>query len=79
MVWSVLNRGAKARRATLGDDDIDRSANELIEQHGEAAGRAAAKLGEQCLAIGDFEGEAVWNRVAKAIAKLQSGEPADNL
>ncbi len=78
MVWRVLNKGAKIRRKSLGEGDIDRSADELIAQHGEAAGRAAAKLGEQCLAIGDFEGEAVWKLVAKAIVKLQSGEPADN-
>ena len=78
MVWRVLNKGAKIRRESFGEGDIDRTAAELVEKHGDSAGRAAAKLGEQCLAIGDFEGEAVWKLVAKAIVKLQSGEPADN-
>ena len=76
MVWSLLNRGAKARRATLKEGDIERSASELIEQHGDAADAAAAKLAEQCLAIGDFDGEAIWKLVAKAITKLQAEKTA---
>lgn len=72
LVWSLLNRAAKQRRAALGDDAIERSAKDLIEQHGDGAADAVAKLGAQCLAIGDFEGEAVWKLVAKAIAKLQA-------
>jgi len=73
MVWRVLNKGAKVRRATLGAGDIERTAAELIEQHGDAADGEAAKLAAERLALGDFEGEAVWQLVAKAIAKLQSG------
>ena len=72
LVWTTLNRGAKERRASLGDGAIDRSAQDLIEQHGDGAAAAAAKLAAQCLAIGDFEGEAIWKLVAKAIAKLQA-------
>lgn len=72
MVWRVLNRGAKARRASLGDGEIDRTAAELIEKHGDGADGEAARLGAERLAVGDIEGDAVWKLVAKAIAKLQS-------
>ena len=41
------------------DLDIYRSANELIEQHGEAADIEAAMRADACLAAGDMEGEAV--------------------
>lgn len=73
MVWRALNKGAKARRASLGAGDIDRTAAELIEKHGDGAGGEAARLGAERLALGDIEGEAVWKLVAKAIAKLQAG------
>ena len=73
MVWTVLNKGAKTRRASLGGGEIDRTAAELIEKHGDGAGGEAARLGAERLALGDFEGETVWKLVAKAIAKLQSG------
>ncbi|NNE85874.1 MAG: hypothetical protein HKN28_18070 [Alphaproteobacteria bacterium] len=77
MVWSLLNRGAKQRRAALGDDAIDQSASEMIEKHGDDADKAVAELGAECLAIGDFEGEAIWKQVAKSIAKMQA-EKAKN-
>ncbi len=73
MIWRLLTKGAKGRHASLGADDIDRTASEFVEKHGDGADGAVAKLAEECLAIGDFEGEAVWQRVAKAVAKLQSG------
>lgn len=73
MVWKLLNKGAKARRALLDEGEIDRTAAELIEKHGDGAVGEAARLGAERLALGDFEGEAVWKLVAKAIAKLQSG------
>ncbi len=73
MVWSVLNKGAKSRRATLKDGEIDRAAAELIEKHGGGAAGEAVRLGAERLALGDFEGEAVWKLVAKVVAKLQSG------
>ena len=72
-IWRLLTKGAKGRHASLGDDDIDRTASELIEKHGDEADSTVAKLAEECLAIGDFDGEAVWKRVAKAVDKLQSG------
>ena len=75
LVWSLLNRSAKQRRTKLLGGDIERSASEFIEQHGDAADAAVTKLAEQCLAIGDFEGEAIWKLVAKEIAKLQAEKP----
>ncbi|NKB48274.1 MAG: hypothetical protein GKS02_02800 [Alphaproteobacteria bacterium] len=72
LVWSLLNRGAKARRASLGDGAIEESAAEFIEKHGDGADNEAAKLAAACLAIGDFEGEAIWKQVSKAIAKQQA-------
>ncbi len=47
------------------DIDIYRSANELIEQHGDAADIEAAMRADECLAAGDMEGEAVWLRIGR--------------
>ncbi len=64
------------------DRDIYRAANELIEQHGEAADIEAAMRADECLAAGDMEGEAVWLRIVKAIrgsaarGKQQGGNAA---
>ena len=52
------------------DIDIYRSANELIEQHGEVADIEAAMRADECLAAGDMEGEAVWLRIVKAVEEL---------
>ena len=56
------------------DLDIYRSANELIEQHGEAADIEAAMRADERLAAGDMDGEAVWLRIVKAIEELLSEE-----
>ncbi len=56
------------------DLDIYRAANELIEQHGEAANIEAAMRADECLAAGDMEGEAVWLRIGKAIEELGARE-----
>ncbi len=60
------------------DLDIYRSANELIEQHGDAADIEAAMRADERLAAGDMEGEAVWLRIVKAIEELLSGERPDD-
>ncbi len=60
------------------DLDIYRSANELIEQHGDAADIEAAMRADECLAAGDMGGEAVWFRIVKAIEELQSQERPDD-
>ena len=58
--------------------DIYRSANELIEQHGDAADIEAAMRADELAADGDMEGRAVWIRIGKAIEELLSEErPGD--
>ncbi len=60
------------------DLDIYRAANELIEQHGDAADIEAAMRADERLAAGDMEGEAVWLRIVKAVEELLSEErPSD--
>ena len=60
------------------DKDIYRSANELIEQHGEDAPIHAAMRADELMDAGDMEGEAVWLRIVKAIEELLSKEqPGD--
>ncbi len=56
------------------DLDIYRSANELIEQHGDAADVEAAMHADERLAAGDMEGEAVWLRIVKAVEEVLSEE-----
>ena len=56
------------------DLDIYRSANELIEQHGEDAPVLAAMRADELMEAGDMEGEAVWIRIVKAIEELLSEE-----
>ncbi len=56
------------------DLDIYRSANELIEQHGEDAPIHAAMRADELMEAGDMEGRAVWLRIVKAIEELLSKE-----
>ena len=58
----------------ISDIDIYRSANELIEQHGDAADIEAAMRADERLAAGDMEGEAVWLRIGRAIEELGARE-----
>ncbi len=60
------------------DLDIYRSANVLIEQHGDAADVEAAMRADECLAAGDMEGRVVWKRIVKAIEELLSEERPDD-
>ncbi len=60
------------------DLDIYRSANELIEQHGEDAPIEAAMRADELATDGDMEGRAVWLRIVKAIEELLSEERPDN-
>ena len=75
MVWSVLNRGSKNRIASLKVEDIEKSANELIQKYGNDAKSEADKLARECIAIGDFQGETIWKLVSKEIRKIQSLGP----
>ncbi len=56
---------------------VYRTANELIEQHGENAPIHAAMRADARLAAGDMEGEAVWLRIVKAIEELLSEERSE--
>ena len=58
--------------------DTYRSANELIEQHGEDAPILAAMRADELMAAGDMEGRVVWIRIVKAVEELLSEErPGD--
>jgi hypothetical protein len=58
------------------DIDIYRSANLLIQQHGENAEWEAARLGDLAIEKGDARGERVWLDVLKAIKVLMETEPS---
>ena len=60
------------------DLDIYRSANELIEQHGEDAPILVAMRADELMEAGDMEGVAVWKRIGKAIEELQSLDRPDD-
>lgn len=54
--------------------DIYRTANLLIQQHGEEAAIQAAMKADEMLAKGDMDGKAVWMRVIEAIEELWDTE-----
>ncbi len=58
----------------VDDLDIYRSANELIEQHGEDAPIEAALRADELAADGDMDGRAVWLRIVKAVEELLAKE-----
>ncbi len=75
--WVVVNRGFGAGRLMVDDLDIYRSANELIQQHGEDAPTHAAMHADAMLERGEFDDHAVWLRILKAVKELQSAAPGD--
>ncbi len=56
--------------AMLTDLDIFRSAKILVEQHGADALIEAALKADELLDAGDFDGQAVWMRIRKAVLEL---------
>ena len=52
------------------DLDIFRSAKLLIDQHGADAIIEAALKADELLDAGDFDGQAVWLRIRKAMLEL---------
>ncbi len=62
----------------VDDLDIYRSANELIEQHGDDAPIEAAMRADELTEAGDMDGRAVWIRIGRAIEELQSEERPDD-
>ena len=57
---------------------VYRTANELIEQHGEDAPIHAAMRADELMEAGDMEGEAVWLRIVKAVEELLAKERPDD-
>jgi len=55
--------------------DIYRSANLLIEQHGDNASIHAAQEADACLEKGDLDGKSTWMRVIGAIKELLDQQP----
>jgi len=56
----------------MNEIDVYRSANELINQHGEDAPIHAAMRADAMLEAGDMDGRAVWLRIVKAAEDLAS-------
>ncbi len=61
----------------VDDLDIYRSANELIQQHGDEAPIHAAMQADAMLDKGDLDGAAVWRRIVGAINELLNARPGD--
>jgi len=59
------------------DIDIYRTANIMLRQHGSEASIHAAMRADELLDQGDLDGQRVWLRVIKAIAKLMVTERGD--
>ena len=57
---------------TIPDLDIWRAANLLIRQHDPDAELEAAKRADLMLERGDFDGQAVWKRIRRAVVELQA-------
>ena len=55
--------------------DIYRTANLMIQQHGEEAAIQAAMKADEMLAQGNLDGKAVWMQVIEVIEELQMTEP----
>ncbi len=63
----------------IPDLDIYRSANLLVQQHGEDAPIEAAVRADAMLEAGDLDGHAVWKRVLRAVGELQGVKPGGRL
>jgi hypothetical protein len=57
--------------------DIWRTANMLIQHHGEGAEREAARLGDMAIEKGDPKAERIWVEVLKAVKSLIDIKPPD--
>ncbi len=54
----------------VDDIDIYRTANVLVELHGEEAPIQAAMKADALLGAGDVEGQVVWKRILAAVEEL---------
>ena len=57
---------------TIPDLDLWRAANLVIRQHGPDAELEAAKRADLMLERSDFDGQAVWKRIRRAVVELQA-------
>ena len=57
----------------VDDIDIFRTANVLVELHGDDAPIQAAMKADALLEAGDIDGQAVWNRILAAVDELLLG------
>ena len=63
----------------ISDLDIYRTANLLVNRHGEDAPIEAAMRADAMLETGNLDGYAVWKRILRAVEELQGTEPNTNL
>ncbi len=54
----------------ISDLDVYRSAQLLVEKHGDEARIEAAMKADDMLERGDLDGQAVWLRILEAVRKL---------
>jgi coenzyme F420-reducing hydrogenase delta subunit len=54
----------------IADIDVWRAALLLLKRHGSDAAIVAAQRADECLAVGDIEGQAIWKRIVEAILEL---------
>ena len=57
------------------DLDIWRSANLMIQRHGDLADIQSATRADELLAKGDIDGQRVWMRIPRAIYELRAVKP----
>ena len=63
----------------ISDKDIYRSANLLIDQHGDDSSFEASTKADAFLESGDLDGQRVWLRILKAIKDIQNATPTGPL
>ncbi|MCH8862831.1 MAG: hypothetical protein IID51_10015 [Proteobacteria bacterium] len=57
---------------TIIERDIYGAAHFLIEKHGDDAEFEAAQRADHFLELGDHDGKALWLRIKRAVAEMQS-------
>ena len=62
---------------TVSDLDIYRSANLIVQQHGDEAPIEAAMHADAMLNKGDRGGQRAWLRIVKAVTELLDTQPGD--
>lgn len=54
----------------IPDRDVWRAANLLIREHGSGAEFIAAQRADEMLDRGDYDGQAVWLRIRRAVVEM---------